>query len=485
MDEPAGNSSLWARLSSFAVTPTGIYVLLCASILAVYGQVYVFDYAYYDDASYVFQNPNVNSGLSRENFVWAFSAGYAANWHPVTWLSHMLDVSIFGINPAGHHVVNLLFHLANSLLLLLVMRKTTGNLLVGVGVAFLFAVHPLRAESVAWIAERKDVLFMFWGLISILYYLKWVESRRVLHYLVTLGFLALSLMSKPMLVTFPVLLLLLDFWPLNRVSLDLADFRSRAPRLILEKLPMFAMAAGSSVITVIAQNRGGALQSLGALPFEVRVTNSIVAYVKYIGMMFWPTGLAFDYPHPLRSTSGLTILLCLIFLIAVTLWFWRVRTRHPYFLMGWAWYIVTMIPVIGLVQVGYQGLADRYTYFTQIGLSIIIVYLCTLIFESKAIDRRLLVAFGLGVPLLLMVLTFNQVRTWRNLDTVMDQALRVTPGNAKAHFGKGLAHSIRGENEEAMREFEEALKIAPHYLEVHQQIAIVRERMRQRRILGY
>jgi hypothetical protein len=459
---------------------TGVGILLSLAVLAVYGQSVGFDHVYYDDAEYVFQNPHVNTGLSLENFKWAFSAGYAANWHPLTWLSHMLDVSLFGLDPAGHHVVNLLFHWANSLLVLLLFRKATGNLAVAVGVAFLFAIHPLRAESVAWIAERKDVLFLFWGLISILWYLRWVESRRVLDYVAMLSFLALSLMSKPMLVTFPILLLLLDLWPLDRVSLDWVEIRERAPRLILEKIPIFVLVAGSSVMTVIAQNRGGALQSLNNLSLFARITNSIVAYVEYVVMMFWPTGLAFDYPHPVESSSAGVILVCLVLLLAATAACWRVRRQHPYFLMGWFWYLVSMVPVIGIVQVGYQSMADRYTYFPQIGLSLIVVYLFVLALESKAVPRKGLLAAAAVLATILMLLTFDQVRSWRNLDTLMDHALRVTPENPKAHFGKGIAYSMRGEDALAIRELEEALRIAPHYVEVRQQLEMVRERMRRR-----
>ena len=462
-------------------TKSGICLMLGVVILAVYGQVYAFDYAYYDDAHYVFDNPNVTTGLSPENVIWAFSAGYAANWHPVTWMSHMLDVSMFGIRPGGHHVVSLLFHLVNSVLLFLVFRRSTGSDFIGAAISFLFAVHPLRAESVAWIAERKDVLFMFWGMISLLFYLKFVESRRVLHYLLVMIFFGLSLMSKPMLVTFPVVLLLFDFWPLNRLPLDSGDFWKIAKQRIFEKVPLFAMTIGSGVMTVIAQSRGGAVKSLTELPFDVRVANSVVAYVKYIGMMFWPSGLAFDYAHELRNMSDPLFLLCLVVLIACTVLFWGMRVRHPYFLMGWVWYIVTTIPVIGLLQVGYQGMADRYTYFTQIGLGIIVVYLCNVLLEAKVISRRGLMASWFSLSILLMVLTFNQVQTWRSLFTLTDHALKVTTHNPKAHYGKGIAFVFRGEDEEAVKEFQEALRIAPHYQEVRIQLELAEERLRQRR----
>jgi len=483
--ERADHDSIRVKLLSFVQTPLCLSILLSVSILAVYGQVSSFDYVYYDDSTYVFQNPNVLTGLSLDNFLWAFNVGYQANWHPVTWISHQLDASLFGISPAGHHMVNLLFHLANSLLLFWVMRRSTGNILLGAGVAFLFAVHPLRAESVAWIAERKDVLFMFWGILALHFYVRWVDSKKVSDYLAVFGLLALSLMSKPMLVTLPVLLLIFDYWPLNRVSLEFEDFRRRTPRLILEKLPFFALSIASSVMTVIAQDRGGALHSLSKLPFDARVSNAIVAYVKYIGMMIWPSNLAFDYPHPVHGTSGLTILLCSALLIAITFVFWWIRDRHPYFLMGWAWYLVTMIPVIGLVQVGYQSMADRYTYFSQIGLSLILAYACVLVLDSGFVHRRVLLALAVGVSALLMVATFRQVETWRNLDSLMDHALAIDEGHAKAHFGKGLAYYFRNEDKEAKAHFEEALRIAPHYKEVRHQLGLVEQRIRQRRFQGY
>lgn len=484
MRESTGEASRWAEVRQRLLSTPGLIAILVVAIGAVYGQTVGFDYVYYDDAQYVFQNPHVLTGLRLDNVVWSFSAGYAANWHPLTWMSHMLDVSIFGIAPGGHHATSVLLHAANAVLLFWLMRRLTGRVEVAMGVAFLFAVHPLRAESVAWIAERKDVLFAFWGLVAMLLYVRWTETRRAGLYVGMLVAFGLGLMSKPMLVTLPVLLLLLDFWPLDRVSLDRADLRARAPRLVLEKLPLFLLSIGSSVVTVIAQDRGGAVQRLDALPLDARLTNSVVAYVEYVGMMFWPVGLAFDYPHPVRGLSGLAIVLCSALLVAVTVVAWRQRVRRPWLAVGWAWYLVTMVPVIGIVQVGYQGMADRYTYFTQIGLCIVVVFAVVELVERGVVASR--VAFGgaVVVALLSMALTFQQVRTWRNLDTLMDQALRVTTGNPKAYFGKGLALSIRGEHEAAMEYLEEALRIAPHYAEVRQQIAIVQERMRLERMQG-
>jgi hypothetical protein len=484
MGESTGDGSGWAGVRQRLLSPPGLCGLLVLAVLAVYGQTVGFDYVYYDDAQYVFQNPHVLTGLRLDNIVWAFSAGYAANWHPLTWMTHMLDLSIFGVSPGGHHAVNVALHAANAALLFWLMWRLTGRSAVAMGVAFLFAVHPLRAESVAWIAERKDVLFLFWGLVAMLLYARWVETKRVGLYVGMLVAFSLGLMSKPMLVTLPIVLLLLDVWPLDRVSLDGADLRARGPRLLLEKLPLFGLSLGSGILTLIAQDRGGALQRLDALPFDARLTNSVVAYVEYIGMFFWPSGLAFDYPHPVRGTSGVVIFLCAALLVAISVVAWRVRARYPWLLVGWAWYVVTMLPVIGIVQVGYQGMADRYTYFTQIGLCLVVVYAVLELVRRGVIGSRAVIVGSVVVALLLMGLTFRQVRTWRDLDTLMDHALAVTTDNPKAYFGKGLAYSIRGEHEQALVYLEQALRIAPHYREVQQQIETVKERMRLERMQG-
>jgi hypothetical protein len=484
MGESTQDRSGWADVRQRLLSPPVLIGLLVVAIVGVYGQTIGFDYVFYDDAKYVFQNPHVLTGLRLDNIVWAFSAGYAANWHPLTWMSHMLDVSIFGVSPAGPHAVNLALHAANAVLLFWLMRRLTGEDAVAMGVAFLFAVHPLRAESVAWIAERKDVLFLFWGLVAMLLYVRWVETKRIAHYAGMLVAFGLGLMSKPMLVTLPIVLLLIDVWPLDRVSLHWADLRGRGPRLLLEKLPLFALSVGSSILTLIAQGRGGAIQQLNVLPLDARLTNMVVAYVEYVGMFFWPSGLAFDYTHPLRSTPGWVVFLCTALLVAITVVAWRLRVRYPWLLVGWVWYGVTMVPVIGIVQVGYQGMADRYTYFTQIGLCLIVVYAVRELVRRGVIGARVVITGSVVVALLLMGLTFRQVRTWRDLDTLTDHALEVTTNNPKAYFGKGLAHSIRGEHEEALVYLEQALRIAPHYHEVEQQIATVKERMRLERMQG-
>ncbi len=481
MPRSAGELDRTRRFRSIFKTDSAYCGFLVVVLLAVFGQVYAFDSVYYDDATYVFRNPHVHTGLNGPNVLWAFSAGYAANWHPVTWLSHMLDVSLFGLNPAGHHLVSVLFHAINALLLFVVFRRTTGSLLVAAGVSFLFAIHPLRAESVAWIAERKDVLFMFWGMISILFYLRFVESRKPREYLLVLVFLALSLMSKPMLVTFPAVLLLLDFWPLNRMQASSAGFWSVARQLIVEKIPVVALSIGSSVMTLIAQNRGGAISNLSELPVDLRIANAVVAYVQYIGMMLWPSRLVFHHPHRLTNLFSTSFNLCLLALVATTLLFWRIRRRHPYFLMGWIWYLVTMLPVIGLVQVGFQGIADRYTYFTQIGLAIIMIFAFKLLIESTWITRRLLISLSGVLCTLLMVLTFNQVGTWRDLFTLTDHALSVTSHNAKAHYGRGLAYAFRGDDERAVEDFREALRIAPHYDVVRTPLRRAEQRLKRRR----
>src|SRR5262245_31340556 len=334
--------------------------------LLVYAPLTHYDFVNYDDPQYVAQNPHVAGGLSWSAVVWAFTTGTESNWHPLTWLSHMVDVHLYGLNPGPHHVTNLLLHIANTLLLFWAVLKMSGAPAPSVFMAALFAVHPLHVESVAWIAERKDVLSTFFWMSALVAYASYARQPRVTKYVVVVLLFAAGLMAKPMVVTLPFVLLLLDFWPLGR--LNFASW-SNVSRLIVEKVPLLILTIVSSVITMIAQQRGGAMMTLQTFPFSVRLANAAIAYLTYVGKMFWPSRLAVFYPLgpivPGWWLAAVFILIALSFLSVL------VARRWPYLTVGWLWFFGTLVPVIGLVQVGGQAVADRYTYVPLLGLFLI------------------------------------------------------------------------------------------------------------------
>src|ERR1051326_2205979 len=348
-------------------------ILICLSLLgliiAVYWPVARFNFVNYDDPEYVSENPHVQTGLSVVNVAWAFRTTFFENWHPLTWLSYLLDYQIFGLKPGAFHLVNLFFHGMNTLLLFAILNRITGARWPSAFVAVIFGLHPLHVESVAWVAERKDVLSVFFGLLTIWAYVRYTERPKAKGgpYLAALLFFALSLMAKPMLVTLPFILLLLDFWPLGRMVNRSAIKDSL--RLVLEKGPFFALTGVSCVVTYLAQHQ--AVATVAGLSMGKRLANAFVSYVRYVGKTFWPVDLAVFYPHPGQWPYWQVIGSVLVLGI-ITLLVFRVRRERPYLLVGWLWFLGTLVPVIGLVQVGWQSLADRYTYFPLIGLLIII-----------------------------------------------------------------------------------------------------------------
>src|SRR5579871_2166470 len=349
--------------SSVALAIALIAVLTCA----VFAPVWNFGFLSWDDPTYVTQNPQVLRGLTWAGVTWAFTTGDASNWHPLTWLSHMLDVSVFGLTPGWHHAVNVVLHTLNAILLFVVVRRIDPKHQVWPAetVALLFAIHPLHVESVAWISERKDVLSTCFALLTMLSYCRYVRAPQRAHYALTLTLFALTLMAKPMYVTLPGVLLLIDYWPLARVQL----WRS----LVVEKLPFVALAAASSVATFIAQWHGGAVGGLSLLPWSTRVDNAAISYVRYLGKCFWPPALSAFYPYPPREPTTLAILAATA-ILALSWLAWRSMRRAPYLFVGWFWYLGTLMPVIGLIQVGDQAMADRYTYFPLIGVFLAVVF---------------------------------------------------------------------------------------------------------------
>ncbi|TMA81673.1 MAG: tetratricopeptide repeat protein [Deltaproteobacteria bacterium] len=426
--------------------------------LVVYWPVVGSDFVNLDDDRYVTANPHVQRGLSLAGLRWALSSGEASLWLPLTWLSHMADCQLYGLAPAGHHVTNLLLHAANAALLLAVLVRVTGSLWSSAAVAALFALHPLRVESVAWVAERKDVLSALFWLLTLFAYAHYVERPGASRLgLVALCFAA-GLMAKPMLVTLPFVLLLLDYWPLGRLA------RARLPALIGEKLPLAAMAAAVSVVTLLVAERGGATVGWRPLPLAARIANALVAYAMYLTKTVWPSGLAAFYPPPAGWSGGevgaSAAVLGLLSALAIVS-----ARRQPFLLVGWLWFLGTLVPVIGIVQAGDQVLADRFTYVPHIGLFIALVWGGNHLLRGFEAVRPAAVA-GMTVTLLtLAALSRRQVAYWHDSITLFTHAIEATTGNWLAHNNLGYALAEQGRTEEAARHFRTALESNPGYPE--------------------
>jgi Flp pilus assembly protein TadD len=435
-------------------------VLILATTISYWG-VWKNDFVNYDDTTYVIKNRHVTDGLTRADCWWALTeCRYASNWHPLTWLSLQLDSEIYrSSGPAGFHFTNLVLHLANVVLLFFVLEQMTAAVWPSALVAALFALHPLHVESVAWLAERKDVLSTLFWILTMAAYVFYVRRPGWCRYVLVLLAFAPGLMAKPMLVTLPCVLLLLDYWPLGRLTSGTSYVR-----VLLEKMPLFGLAAGSCVLTLIAQ---GQSQAITQLPISVRLENAVVAVVTYLGQTIWPWGLAVFYPHAKEHTSWVLALLAGLLLLLVTvLAFWRARSQ-PYLLVGWLWYLGTLVPVIGLVQVGMQAHADRYTYIPSIGLFLIFSWGLD---ELTMRWRVPMPAAGIGVGAVLVALgiaTHVQVGTWQSSITLWDHALAVTEDNYLAHSNLGMA-LLEAKRAKAAREhFEKAVEIHPFALGEH------------------
>jgi len=466
---------------------TFTYLVLILSTLLVFWQVRNFDFVNYDDSDYVSDNPQVLNGLTRDGVIWAFTTNRSANWHPLTWLSLMLDCQLFGSNPGWMHLVNLLLHIANTLLLFAIFKKLTAAVWPSVFVAAAFALHPMHVESVAWIAERKDVLSTLFWLLTLAAYVGYVKRPSVFRYLISLVLFAIGLMAKPMLVTLPFVLLLFDYWPLDRFAatrtVKTAGGKSRKPapihdgrailyRIIIEKIPFFVLAAVSSVITFIVQKVSGAVININALPLQDRVANAIVSYMRYIGKMVWPQNLAVFYPFDIGNFTYLQITLCAILLLVISIFVIGFGRKQKYLLVGWFWFIGTLIPVIGLVQVGGQALANRYTYISYIGLFIMIAWgLPELL--SKWPQRK--IALGLSMVIVLTILgicAHQQLSYWNNGTSLFTHAIKVTQDNYFAHYGLGISYKNLGCHQDAIESYKQAIKIRPDYDEAYNDLGI-------------
>jgi tetratricopeptide (TPR) repeat protein len=444
---------------------------LTVATLAIYAQVLQFPFVSWDDPGYIYENSHISDGLTMESVKWALTSGYAANWHPVTWISHILDIELFGLErgpgesflqgPGGHHLVSLLLHTANSLLLLLLLYRMTGVFWPSALTAALFAFHPLRVESVAWASERKDVLSGLFFMLTLLAYHGYTQRPSFRRYILVFIALALGLMSKPMLVTVPFLLLLLDLWPLRRWELPHWPPR----RILLEKLPLLALVFASCLVTLLAQKAGGAVSSLDRLSWAWRLINTPVAYAMYFLKSLWPRHLAYSYPHPgslpmeqlgdwVVMAVGATLCLGLLSVIA-----FNVARRWPYLLVGWLWFLGMLLPVIGLMQVGQQAWADRYAYLPLVGVYVMISWSLIQLIHQRPALRRAVIVVVVGLLLVLLPCTWRQVAVWRDGQSLYTHALAVTRNNYMAHYN--LANDLQGEGriEEAVMHQQQALSI--------------------------
>jgi len=419
----------------------------------------------FDDTLYLTENRQIHSGLTRTNVVWAFTTTRGANWHPLTWLSHLADISVFGLDPAGHHGVGLAIHAANTVLLFAFLVALSGSTWPSAFVAAVFGVHPLHVESVAWAAERKDLLSTFLGLLALQCHLAYVRRPLKRWYLSIIMLFALGLMAKPMLVVLPFILLLLDWWPLGRMQSASVPLRGarlvRAARLVLEKLPLFVLSAVMAAITLIAQRSEGSLTPLTAYPLGPRLANALVSYAAYIGKTLWPARLAVFYPHPGHAINWPSAFAAGFLLAAVTFFVVRQAARRPWLPVGWLWYLGSLVPVIGFVQVGAQAMADRYSYVPLIGLMIMPAWQVAHGLREQPIPRRFLAGVACALPILLALLTRAQVGTWRDSETLFRHALAVTGPNAVAHLNLAAALREKGRGDEARFHASEAVRLDP------------------------
>jgi len=465
-----------------------ICIFLIVATFCVYSQVQDHEFINYDDYQYIKDNWKIKSGLTSESISWAFTTFYGYNWFPITWLSHIFDYQLYGLNPKGHHLTNLLFHIANALILFMVLLRMTGKLWRCAFIAAMFAFHPLNVESVAWVAERKNVLSTLFWLLTMWAYIHYAEKSTIKNYGLVLLFFALGLMSKPMLVTLPFVLLLLDYWPLRRLKLEQGGSDNEIPvksqyhvkseflKLMLEKVPLFALATGACIVTFIAQQEGASINA-NSLSLPTRLTNAVVSYLEYLKKMIWPNDLAVFYPHPESTLAAWKWVVCFVMLVTITAISIKFIKKAPYFAVGWFWYLGTLIPVIGIVQVGVQAMADRYTYIPLIGIFIIVAWgVPELISKWHHKEKVLSVSVGI-ITLTLLITTWGQVSQWKNSITIFKHALKVANENSYnsylINYHLGGAFWNKRKTGEAISHFKMAIKINPDYAPTYNNLGII------------
>jgi len=444
-------------------------LILVGVVLACYRPVSRNQFLNYDDDTYITNNLHVRAGLHWPTVKWAFSTFDAANYHPLTWLSHALDSQLFGLNPAGHHEMNVLLHALNAALIFLLLLRMTGFGWRSFFVAALFALHPINVECVAWAAERKNVLSMLFFLLALHAYV-WYARRPVLgRYLPTVFFFVLALLSKPQVITFPFLLLLLDYWPLGRFrdtraaeasSFSLGFPHQSPTRLVLEKIPFFLLSAASTIITLQAQKAGGAIQTLTQYPPALRVETAIVAYVRYLGKTFWPSKLVALYPHPTSLYPGWQVAACTLLLLGITAIVLFAR-KQGYLAVGWFWFLGALVPMLGLVQVGAQAMADRYAYIPFLGLFMMLTWLAADCAKTMRLPQVWFAILAAACLLALAMLSHRQVGYWHDTPSFWQRTLALTGNNYVAHDSLGEYLAAQGRTDEAAVQFQQALAIRP------------------------
>ncbi|HEY3853942.1 MAG TPA: tetratricopeptide repeat protein [Verrucomicrobiae bacterium] len=443
-----------------------IAFILALGTALLYWPVAGFDFVNLDDPDYVLNNIHIKNGLSWSGLMWCFQAGYAQNWHPLTWFSHMFDCQLFGLRPGPPHLVNVLLHIADSIMLFVAIKRLTGAFWRGAMVAALFAWHPMHVESVAWIAERKDVLSAFFWMLTLWFYARYAEELAVkgpkskrFYWLALLSF-AFGLMAKPMIITLPCVLLLLDWWPLKRNgNFDRQTFFP----LLREKAPFFLLSVASGVMTIIAQTRGGAVAALGIVSPAMRVSNVVVAYLRYIEKLLYPADLSVIYPLEFEAHPAL-VLSAVAFMVGASLLVFDLRTKRPYLMFGWFWFLGTLIPVIGIIQVGGQSMADRYTYIPSIGIFIVVCWLAVDVSRNLRGHAAFLAILGATTVIACAATTQRQIKYWQNSGTLFQHALAIDPNNYIAHGCYGCYLRDNGQLDQAQGEFQRAIEISPIYM---------------------
>ncbi len=466
---------------------TAICILLCCATLAVFWQVRTFEFINFDDQLYVADNRYVQQGLSWETVVWAFTDAtrFTNYWVPLTWLSILLDYQLYGMHAGGYHLTNLILHILNTVLLFLALRWMTGHIWRSALVAALFALHPLHVESVAWVTERKDVLSTLFWMLCLLAYTGYVRRPGAIRYLAVFVFFVMGLMAKPMLVTLPFVFLLLDYWPFDRlkptgttVETTRREMKGRLLRLTAEKAPFLGLIAVVSVMAFLTQQEGGAVKSLADYPMNVRIGNALVTYVLYIGKMFWPVRLAFFYPHPgalpLWQVMGAGVLLAAMTLLSIAK-----AGRYPYVLVGWLWYIGTLVPVIGIVVIGNYVMADRYTYISLIGLFVPVVWAGADLLPHRWRQHPVVWVMSVFIITVLALTAWRQTAHWRDSIALCRHAVAVTRNNLGAYNNLAGALAVKGRYAEALKYYEEALKIDPSCLAAYNNLGLIYEKLHQ------
>ena len=465
----------------------GVGLILLVATFFIYSQVQDHNFINFDDDLYITDNLNVQAGLNSESFIWSFTTSHPPYWHPVTWLSHMLDYHFYGSNPKGHYLTNLFLHICSVLIVGIVFFRMTGGFWQSSFIAAMFAVHPLNVESIAWLAERKNVLSTLFWILTMWAYVSYAEKPTIKRYGLVFLFFTLGLMSKPMLVTLPFALLLLDYWPLKRLSLKkeknnnttlvkITSNKSNFFKLIAEKIPLFFLSIGLSILTVYFQTINGAVKSLDLIPLQARLTNSLVSYLEYLGKIAWPSKLSILYPHPENALPVWLGIFCGVVLVSITIISIKLINKAPYLTVGWFWYLGTLLPVIGIVQVGGQAMADRFTYIPQIGIFMIIAWgIPDLVSKWRHKEKVLAVSVGI-ITLTLMITTWIQVGHWKNSITIFQHAIKVTgkkyPNLAVAHNHLGMALFAEQRNEEAIMNYKSAIKLNPEHTYAHYNLGI-------------